>query len=110
MQASSEVEEGELVVDANSDELLLLTPASSSFIAKEEGLEVAVSPPALPMDISLVRWPTPQRKASETLSEATTYRYPNPGGNFCTGMNIKSEVGGAVEVEFVIHFLCLGCH
>ena len=89
--------EGESQSTAEEDAVLL-----------EKGEEGCILPPAAggedndgastpSVDISLVVPPP----TSGGHAEAALYRYPNPGGNFYTGLDITSEVcglGGGVSV------------
>ena len=108
MQAAVVVEEKELQEGAGSQEQLVSpTLEQASSAATQDDHEAApVSPsPVLPMDISVVGWPTPKTSANE----AKSYRYPNPGGNFYTGMDITSEVGGASGWSLYTHSVPTGC-
>lgn len=82
------------------------TSKSAGLSVAGEGSALTSSPPhdeepslviegETPMDISLIRVPP---SATDVNEGKQFFRYLNPGGNFYTGIDIKSEVGGAKSV------------
>lgn len=49
----------------------------------------------VPMSISVVEGPSALVVEEASTTGAKEFRYPNSGGNFYTGIDITSEVGGA---------------
>ena len=87
---------GEGVGDADIlDELDLSSPVLDFSEVADDTLTATTilsPPPPSSLDISSVRAP-PQTQTEQ--DGAKLYRYHNPGGNFFTGVDTTSEVGGA---------------
>ncbi len=90
--------------DAVSQEQLAPSSAPAQAPSVDPG-EGATTPPG-PLEEVVVAL-SPHTSSTE-LDEAESYRYPNPGGNFYTGIDIASEVGGAEGRSFVIPLIYTG--
>lgn len=50
-----------------------------------------------PTEVSLVEGPATMANTGADEEEGAKFRYPNPGGNFFTGMDTTSEVSKGVQ-------------